>query len=342
MQFENKNSEIKSSRKITIDDVAEALGVSKTTVSRAISGKGRIGAETRERVLEYINQHNYKPNVIAKGLAQSKTYNLGILMPEDYNLIDLPFFQSCLMGICNTASSMDYDVLISIVSENDISQLKRMISNDKVDGVILTRTFIHDLAVEYLKEEKVPFVTIGSTNDEDVYQVDNNHMEACKELTSLLLVLGMKRIALIGGKETHIVTKNRLQGFIDAHTTQNVMLNNELIYMNANSSAAIEKSVLDILSRGADCIICMDDMICEYVLRKVKKEQLQVPKDIKVASFYNSALLDHNRPSITSLQFDILKLGNRACKTLIDCIEGRKTKKKQLLEYEIVLKESTK
>ena len=61
---------------ITIADVAEALGVSKTTVSRAISGKGRIGEATRKRVLDYIEEHDYKPNVIAKGLAQSKTYNL--------------------------------------------------------------------------------------------------------------------------------------------------------------------------------------------------------------------------------------------------------------------------
>ena len=337
-----QSNETKISKKITIDDVAEALGVSKTTVSRAISGKGRIGIETKERVLEYIKEHNYKPNVIAKGLAQSRTYNIGIVMPEDYNLIDLPFFQACLMGVCNMASGMDYDVLISVVSENDISQLERIIANNKVDGVILTRTFVKDIAVEYLKEKKIPFVTVGSTTDDEVIQVDNNQLEACKELTSLLLMLGMKRIALIGGKDTHIVTKNRLQGYLDAYESKDLPVNNELIYMNSYNRTLIEKSVEDIIQREVDCIICMDDMICEYVLRKLKKEQIAVPKDIKVASFYNSALLEHNRPSITSLQFDILKLGSRACKTLIDCIEGREIKKKQLLEYEIVLKESTK
>ena len=72
------------SNNITISDVAEALGVSKTTVSRAISGKGRIGAATRKRVLEYIQEHDYKPNVIARGLAQSKTFNICVVMPGDY------------------------------------------------------------------------------------------------------------------------------------------------------------------------------------------------------------------------------------------------------------------
>lgn len=78
-------------KKITIDDIAKDLGVSKTTVSRAISGKGRIGKETVDRVNDYIKQCNYKPNVIAKGLAQSKTYNIGLMIPGDYDAVDLPF-----------------------------------------------------------------------------------------------------------------------------------------------------------------------------------------------------------------------------------------------------------
>lgn len=84
---------MKKGNVITISDVAEALGVSKTTVSRAISGKGRIGEATRQKVLAYIEEHDYKPNVIARGLAQSKTFNLCVVMPEDYALVDLPFFQ---------------------------------------------------------------------------------------------------------------------------------------------------------------------------------------------------------------------------------------------------------
>ena len=72
-------------KKITISDIAEALQVSKTTVSRAISGKGRISEETRLKVLEYIEEKDYKPNVIAKGLAQQRTYNIGLVIPGDCN-----------------------------------------------------------------------------------------------------------------------------------------------------------------------------------------------------------------------------------------------------------------
>ena len=108
-------------KNITIADVAEALGVSKTTVSRAISGKGRIGQETRDRVLKYIEEHDYKPNVIAKGLAQSKTYNLCVVMPGEYDVVDLTFFQECLFGIQEIAGIMEYDILLSICKNNDIS-----------------------------------------------------------------------------------------------------------------------------------------------------------------------------------------------------------------------------
>ena len=76
----------KVNKSITIADIAENLGISKTTVSRAISGKGRISEATRQRVKAYMEENNYKPNVIAQGLAKSKTYNIGVVMPSDYGI----------------------------------------------------------------------------------------------------------------------------------------------------------------------------------------------------------------------------------------------------------------
>lgn len=201
---------------LTIADIADALGVSKTTVSRAISGKGRIGSETRERVLKYIDAHNYTPNVIAKSLAQNKTYNLAVVMPGDYELIDLPFFQNCIMGIQEIASSFDYDMLLTVCNNADVTKLERIVRNRKVDGVILLRSFMDDVQVEYLQEKNVPFVVTGSSNYKGVVQVDNDHRAACRELTSILLMKRMKKIALIGGNEEHVVTQSRLMGFKDA------------------------------------------------------------------------------------------------------------------------------
>ena len=188
------------SNNITISDVAEALGVSKTTVSRAISGKGRIGAATRKRVLEYIQEHDYKPNVIARGLAQSKTFNICVVMPGNYALVDLPFFQEAIMGIQEIAGMMEYDLLLCIGSGNDMAGLRRIIQNHKVDGVVLLRTMVDDPQVTFLQERRIPFVTAGSCKYKDVKQIDHDHRSACRELTSIMLMRGMKNMALLGGR----------------------------------------------------------------------------------------------------------------------------------------------
>lgn len=328
-------------KKITIDDIARELQVSKTTVSRAISGKGRISNATREKVLQYIEGIHYKPNVIAKGLAQSKTYNIGFVMPGDYSLVDLPFFQKCLMGISEVASSSDYDVLISMVTEADISQLEWMINNHKVDGIILSRTLVKDAPAEFLMKQSLPFVTIGTALNKNIIQIDNDHRSACRELTSILLMRGIRRLALIGGNKTHVVTQKRLQGYMDAFLEQKQSVDKGLVYMDVESGIMVEWIVEELIQKQAECVICMDDSICTLVLNKLKKQKLRVPADIKVASFYNSTLLENNIPPITSLQFDVRELGMLTCKILLDLIEGKEIQGRTLLGYEVSMKEST-
>ncbi|HWT73749.1 MAG TPA: LacI family DNA-binding transcriptional regulator [Mobilitalea sp.] len=329
-------------KKLTLDDIARELGVSKTTVSRVISGKGRIGNETKEKVMKYIEEHNYIPNAIARGLAQSKTYNIAVAIHGDYSLVDLPFFQKCIFGISEIASTVNYHTINAIIKGDDISQLESIVENRKVDGVILTRTLMNDKPAEYLKKQDIPFVTIGSSLDDEVVQVDNDHRSACKELTSILLMKGMRRIALIGGDEAHVVTQNRYKGYLDAFEAHDIPVNKEIVYMNVDSSVLSDKIVDNLLRMQVDCIVCMDDLICLYVLNKLKREHIKVPQQMKVASFYDSSLLESNLPSITSLSFDINELGMVTCCTLLDLIDGKEVKKKTMLGYGVVLKESTK
>jgi DNA-binding LacI/PurR family transcriptional regulator len=326
---------------ITISDVADALGVSKTTVSRALSGKGRIGDATRQRVLAYVEKYDYKPNVMAKGLAQSKTYNLCVVMPENYALVDLPFFQEVVTGIQEIAGMNEYDILLCICQENDVSSLERILRNRKVDGVVLLRTFLKDRQIEFLLEKGVPFVTTGSTAYRKVRQVDNDHQNACRELTSILLMRQQKRIALLGGNESYVVTRSRYQGFAMAYEQAGIAMDESLVYMNLESKAMIERAVEDSLGKGIDCFLCMDDAICDKVLRKLRLEQIRVPQDVKVASFYNSSMLENHTPSITSLSFNARELGMEACRNLFAQIAGENVQERTLLPYEVVLKEST-
>lgn len=329
-------------RSMTIADVAEALGVSKTTVSRAISGKGRIGKETRERVMSYIKAHDYQPNVIARGLAQSKTYNICAVMHGNYEIGDLRFFQECLYGIQEIAGVSGYDILLSICKGNDISALERIITNRKVDGVILMRTFVEDPRIDFLFQKGIPFVTIGSTKRTGVIQIDHNHRSACKELTSILLMKGLTRIALIGGDSNHVVTRRRFQGFCEAHEQIGVPIAEELVFTNIENSLLVDKAVKTVLSKQADCILAMDDVVCNQILKTLREEQISIPKDIKVASFYNSPILESYIPAITSLSYDAKELGMVACRTVLEVIDGQNVSERTLLPYEVVLKASTK
>lgn len=334
----NKQS---SQKNITIGDIAKDLGLSKTTISRAISGKGRIGAETKQRVHKYILEHNYRPNLVAKGLAQSKTYNIGVILPADANLAEIPFFQSCLMGICDAAASMDYDVLVTTVTDDDISLLKKLIDNQKVDGIVLTRSLVHDLPAEYLKETGIPFVLIGTSEDEDIVQIDSNHEAGCCELTSLVLKSGSEGVALLAGNQNHVVNRSRYHGYQKAFLETGIEIDNDLVFLNLNNNILIQKAVITILDKGADCILCSDDFICSRVLAHLEEINIAIPDRIKVASFYNSNNLENHTPPITALNISIKELGVTAGKHLIKIISGETASHKSLVDYEIVLKRST-
>ncbi len=338
---EDKKTEEKN---LTINDIADALGVSKTTVSRAISGKGRIGEETRARVLQYIEAHNYRPNVIAKGLAQSRTYNIGLVIPGDYNIVELPFFQNCMLGISKIASSLDYDVLVSIVTAEDISRLQRVVVNHKVDGFILTRTLVEDAPAEYLKKTGIPFVAIGSTMDDSIVWIDNDHQKACRELTERLLAQNVGKIALIGGSRAHMVNRYRVKGFLEAcqaFEAKGDAAFEKYVFSDVESLEAVEEIIEKMLQEEVRCIISTDDYLCGCVLNCLQQKKIRVPEQIKVASFYNSSFLENYIPSVTSIRFDMEELGKTTCRTLLKIIEGEAVPGKTLLGYRISMREST-
>lgn len=331
----------KDTRRITIDQVAEALGVSKTTVSRAISGKGRISEATRQRVLDYIEECDYKPNPIARGLAQSRTFNICVVMPEDYQLSDLSFFQRALVGIQQFAEEMDYDILLCICKEEDCSGLERVLANRKVDGVIVLRTYRKDRQIELLQEAGMPFVAVGDTSYPGVYQVDHDQRAACCELTRQLLARFSPDIALFGGRESLMITKKRLEGFRDAYEENGKDLPGDLIYLNLESRAATDRAADAVLEKKVRGIICMDDVICSWLLQKLRQEHLRIPQDVWVASFYNSWVLENMDPAITALSFDARELGREACRKLFQLMEQEDIPQRTVLPYQILLREST-
>ncbi len=308
--------------RITIDDIAKELGVSKTTVSRSISGKGRVSDETKKKVLEYIRKKDYRPNIIAKSLAKQSTFNIAVVWSIDMAMVDLPYFKNSLYGISEIAGENDYDLLLSMVKGDDISELKRVITNRKVDGVILNRTLIDDPAIAYLKKEKVPFVTMGTCDDADVNQVDNAHFEACAHLTEKLLGSGVKSMALVGGDSHLMITDIRLKGFKEGFRASGREALNESIFLDASDDKSTWDIMDMIMKRKTECILCMDDAICIKVIRYCNQNEIRIPEDIRLGSFYYSSLIDNVNVPVSSIEFDDRALGRRAASFLFSIMEG--------------------
>lgn len=304
---------MKDEKIYTIDDVARALGISKTTVSRALSGKGRISKRTVERVQSFIAEHDFNPSVLARGLAQNKTYNLALILPADYMEHDVAFFKECVVGICRVAAAWNYDVTLAMVE----GQLENMIANRKVDGVLFSRSVANDPVPEWLAEKGIPFVLIGTSAGTECPSVDNPNREAGQELTRRLLAAGARRPALLGGNSSHQVTVTRCRGFLDACAEFQMKEEDMLVYQNLDYYPQVREAVAQALSAGTDTLVCMDDYICNLALMDLYERHLDVPGQIQVASMYDNFLLESRNPPVTAVQFTSEQLGARACKLLL-------------------------
>ena len=328
--------------KITIEQIAQDLGCSKTTVSRALSGKGRVGKEMQKKILTYCKRVGYQKREMDVSDETFRTYNIGVLLPADQELNEIPFFQQCLMGICETAASKLYEVLVIMLDTSDLSRVKRVVQENKVDGIIVTRAITNDPVIRYLESEHVPLTVIGEVKDQEALCVDDDTVEACMQMTDYLLGRHISRTALIGGNEQHTVTQKRLRGFRKAYDIYHKKIPQDLIYLNCATKADVFAAVEEIAEKCVECIVCMDDKICSHVLMKLNRMHLSIPKDVKVVSFYDSFFLQNYVPPVTAISFDEQELGRLACEKLIGWLENGDTGEKISPGFDLVLRASTK
>lgn len=330
---------------LTIDDIARELGVSKTTISRAISGKGRIGAETRARVLDYIEKCNYRPSAAAKGLAESRTYNLALVLPKSFIKLDLPFVRMSMSAICEEAFLHDYNVLVCLSTDENPDSLLRTLDNRKVDAVILSRTVENDMLVDILTKRGIPFATMGSLphNMRGVAAVEADHdqVSGCRAFSKTFLTGAEGKIAFIGNDMNYMVNQSRMAGFRQA--VEELGIPEERIYIRTGLCGEVDCiAVTDELIRlGVRHILTMDDDLCRFVLNRLKEHSIRIPEQVQVASLYDSERLQNYDPPVSALQFDAAELGQIACRELLRCLKGESYHPTPILGYKICLRGST-
>lgn len=319
------------------EEIAKALNLSKTTVSRALSGKGRVSGKTRERVLEFIDREEKKKAIEEGGL----TRNICVAIPGDEVINANSYFSDVLFGVCDALSLVNYNVLVVKITENDISAIENVVKEKKANGIILTRSMEHDRALNYLSSINFPSAVAGHTSHDNIISVDIDNEKAMEELTSLLIAKGYRNFTCVVEDLHYMVNINRRDGFNKAIEKMGLSKDKQILYTGTFNPDVLPMIASNVLSKKTDCIICGDDELAVKIMSWLKNEGYRIPMDVAIASCYNSPILNVLVPSITAVDVSARSVGSTLAKEIINMIEGRTYNKKIEVDYDILMKKST-
>ncbi len=330
------------SGKVTIEDIARTLGISKATVSRAISGKGRVSEATRNEVLRVMAEKDYRPISSQKDNPERKNHTIAAVMPSDFANTSSTFFLECLFSVFITANNASYDVIITSDCESEENSVERLVKSGKIDGLIFLRSTIFDTYEDLLREHNIPFVMIGASQKTDIYHVDNDNIAACRELTEHLFAMGCKRIAFLAPNINSIAFNTRMKGYMEAYRSSGIEIDPLLIHMNLKNEQLVVNTIFKMMNTAPpDAIITADDTLCYWTLMNLDALNLSIPEDVRIASFNDSSVLSTHKPPVTAVNVNPRILGDKACRILLRLIEKSDPPVRTLVPYEIILRRST-
>lgn len=332
-----------SSRKTTIKEIANSLGLSIATVSRALNNSSEIHPETKERVLAKAQELRYKPNIQARNLLKRRSNMIGIVVPEFITF----FFPEIIIGIQEVANKRGYQALIC--QSNESSSLERknveMLEESMVEGLIVsvTKDSQNIDLYERLIQEKMPIVFVNRVLPHlQADQVIIDDRKWAFKTVEHLIKCGYKQIAHLAGNPDLSVTKERLQGYLDALTAYNIPIQEQLI-MHVGVQQDRAKSGIDylmILKEKPDAIFAVNDPIAIGCMLELKNRGLNVPEDIAVAGFSESPI--GRIMGLTSVSQPTFEIGKIAAKMLLKQIENSTSQKETIvLDAKLNIRSST-
>ncbi|GAB2942074.1 LacI family DNA-binding transcriptional regulator [Hymenobacter coalescens] len=310
---------------VSMADLARELGVSMTTISRALSDHHSIGPEMKLKVLKLAKKYNYQPNRLASALRKGKSQLLGILVPY----IEGRFFPSVVHGIETAASRAGYNVIIC-QSNEDVQQERRNVESllsAQVAGILVSpsRTTLDYRHFEKVRSRGLPLVFFDRTVGADrVHAVVLDDQEGGYASTRHLLARGCRRIAHVAGPQTLNIYKNRRQGYLDALAEAGIAADEALIDyadMTQEHGAAAMRRWLA-LPRPPDAVFAAGDYAALGAMREARRQGLRVPEDVALTGFSNEAFTVMTEPTLTSIDQRCEEMGQAAVRLLLELIEA--------------------
>lgn len=311
--------------KVTIKEVAKEAGVATSTVSRVLSNNPKISEETKAKVNEAIERLNYKPNAIARSLANNKTKILGVVLPSEADdLLTNPFFINAMKGMSIYAQNKNYYITYVFAKDgkNEFESIKEITNTNLIEGIILLRVNENDESIKFLNTIGFPFVAIGRPEKtEDVLWVDNDNFQAMYNVVNRLIQKGHKKIGFIGAIKTLNMSKDRLKGYKMALEVNGLNYDEELVihkqFFKENTGYAGAEELLS--KHEVTAIVTTDDLLAFGVSQLLNEKRLE---KISLVGFNNIQLSKHQTPPLASVDINADELGYYAAKLLIEKLEN--------------------
>lgn len=309
---------------LTINDIARALNVSKSTVSRALGNAHDVNPETKRKVRDYAAKYDYRPDFGAKSLRNRSTKTIGVVIPA-YNI---PFYSIAICGIQDYARNMGYNVMVCHSNEEYETEVKNVeaLLNANVEGIIISvaRNTLKSEHIKKLQRKGVPLVLFNRVlEDFKASKVVVNDFYGALNMVNYLVQTGCRKIAHISGPHNLLLSSNRKAGYLEALEIAGVKTDGSLIIegdFTIQSGMDCARALLE-RNSGIDAIFAVCDAVAFGAMKVLKEEGIKIPEDISVAGFTNEPMAELVEPSLTTVKQPIYEIGETASKLLFAQLE---------------------
>ncbi|WP_373523221.1 LacI family DNA-binding transcriptional regulator [Aquiflexum sp.] len=306
---------------VTLKDIAKKLNIAVSTVSRALSDLPTIKDETKKMVMLAAKEMDYHPNLFAKSLKTKSSNTIGVVVPD----LELHFFSSCISGMQKTCLENGYNLIICQSNES-LEQEKfniKTLQDSRVGGILIslsreTNSFEH---LNQLKEHQIPFVYFDRVDENGSNsKVVINDEESSFEATQYLIRKGYKNIAFLCGPKILSICKNRLIGYQNALRSHQMNFESDWI-LESDLSRQTTSACIDFylgLKNQPDAILAINDTVAIDCIRHLKKNNIEIPRQIAVMGFSNSPAAEIIEPNLTTVEQPSFDMGQTAAKRLLE------------------------